>query len=88
MFGSCGRPRSYIDFTGTIVVLDDVDDAELLVERVAAPDLGKAALEACVRVPHPQRLGRRMQELREYGTTTVQLLAMVAWLWHWHVQRW
>lgn len=67
--------------------MDDVDDAELLVERVAALDLGKAALEACVRVPHPQRPGRRIQELREYGTTTVQLLAMVAWLRHWHVQR-
>ena len=38
--------------------MDDVDDAELLVERVAALDLGKAVLEACVRVPHPQRPGR------------------------------
>jgi len=67
--------------------MDEVDDVELLVERVAALDLGKAVLEACVRVPHPQRLGRRMQELRGYGTTTAQLLAMVAWLRHWHVQR-
>ena len=50
--------------------MDEVDDAELLVERVAALDLGKAVLEACVRVPHPQRPGRRMQELRGYGTTT------------------
>ena len=67
--------------------MDEVDDVELLVERVAALDLGKAVLEACVRVPHPQRPGRRMQELRDYGTTTAQLLAMVAWLRHWHVQR-
>ena len=67
--------------------MDEVDDVELLVERVAALDLGKAVLEACVRVPHPQRLGRRMQELRGYGTTTAQLLAMVAWLRHWQVQR-
>jgi len=64
--------------------MDEVDDVELLVERVAALDLGKAVLEACVRVPHPQRPGRRMQELRGYGTTTAQLLAMVAWLRHWH----
>jgi hypothetical protein len=67
--------------------MDEVDDADLVVERVAALDLGKAGLEACVRVPHPQRPGRRMQELRGYATTTAQLLAMAAWLRLWHVQR-
>ena len=67
--------------------MDEVDDADLVVERVAALDLGKAGLEACVRVPHPQRPGRRMQELRGYATTTAQLLAMAAWLRHWQVQR-
>ena len=67
--------------------MDEVDDADLVVERVAALDLGKAGLEACVRVPNPQRPGRRMQELRGYATTTAQLLAMAAWLRHWHVQR-
>jgi transposase len=67
--------------------MDDVDDADLVVEGVAALDLGKAGLEACVRVPNPQRPGRRMQELRGYATTTAQLLAMVGWLRHWHVQR-
>jgi transposase len=67
--------------------MDEVDDADLVVERVAALDLGKAGLEACVRVPNPQRAGRRMQELRGYGTSTAQLLAMAGWLRHWHVQR-
>lgn len=67
--------------------MDEVDDADLVVERVAALDLGKAGLEACVRVPHPQRPGRRMQELRGYATTTAQLLAMPAWLRHWQVPR-
>ena len=67
--------------------MEEVDDAELVVERVAALDLGKAGLEACVRVPHSQRPGRRMQELRGYGTTTAQLLEMVAWLRQWRVQR-
>ena len=67
--------------------MDEVDDADLVVERVAALDLGKAGLEACVRVPNPQRPGRRMQELRGYATTTAQLLAMAGWLRHWHVQR-
>jgi hypothetical protein len=41
----------------------------------------------CVRVPRLQRPHRRMQELRGYATTTAQLLAMAAWLRHWHVQR-
>ena len=59
-------------------------NADLVVERVAALDLGKAGLEACVRVPNPQRPGRRMQELRGYATTTAQLLAMAGWLRHWH----
>jgi transposase len=67
--------------------MDEVDDADLVVERVAALDLGKAGLEACVRVPNPQRPGRRMQELRGYRTSTPQLLAMAGWLRHWHVQR-
>jgi hypothetical protein len=64
-----------------------VDDADLVVERVAALDLGKAGLEACVRVPHPQRPGRRIQELRGYATTIAQLLATAAWWRHWQVQR-
>jgi transposase len=67
--------------------MEEVDDVDLVVERIAALDLGKAGLEACVRVPHPQKPGRRMQELRGYGTTTAQLLEMVGWLRHWRVQR-
>ena len=67
--------------------MDEVDDADLVVQRVAALDLGKAGLEACVRVPNPRRPGRRMQELRGYATTTAQLLAMAAWLRQWQVQR-
>ena len=72
---------------GRVFVMEEVDDAELVVERVAALDLGKAGLEACVRVPHPRRPGQRMKELRGYGTTTAQLLEMVAWLRQWRVQR-
>ena len=67
--------------------MEEVDDAELVVERIAALDLGKAGLEACVRVPHTHRPGRRMQELRGYATTTAQLLEMAAWFRHWRVQR-
>ena len=67
--------------------MEEVDDRELVVERVAALDLGKAGLEACVRVPHPTWPGRSMQELRGHGTTTAQLVEMATWLWHWHVAR-
>jgi transposase len=34
----------------------EVDEHELHVERIAALVLGKATLEACVRVPHESRL--------------------------------
>jgi transposase len=67
--------------------MEEVDDVELVVERIAALDLGKAGLEACVRVAHPQRPGRRMQELRGYGTTTKPLVEMAAWLRRWGMQR-
>jgi transposase len=67
--------------------MDEVDEQELPVERVAALDLGKAVLEACVRVPHESRPGRRMQELRGFATTTAVLLAMADWLRCWGVTR-
>lgn len=51
-----------------------------LVERVAALDLGKASLTACVRVPHEDRPGRRRQEVREYSTLSRSLLELADWL--------
>ena len=68
-------------------MVEEVDESDLAVERVAALDLGKAGLEACVRVPNSTRPGRRMQELRGYATTTAELLAMAVWFRHWQVQR-
>ena len=56
--------------------MEEVDEVELVVQRVAALDLGKATLEACMRVPHPSKPGRRMQEIRDYATTTAALLEM------------
>ncbi|MGW5365728.1 IS110 family transposase [Actinopolymorpha pittospori] len=67
--------------------MEEVDEQELLVERVAALDLGKAVLEACVRVPHESRPGRRMQEVRGFATTTSALLAMSDWFRIWGVTR-
>jgi transposase len=60
--------------------MEQTDDAVELVERVAALDLGKAALVACVRVPHDDRPGRRRQEVREYVTLSRSLLELADWL--------
>jgi transposase len=67
--------------------MEEVDEVELVVQRVAALDLGKAALEACMRVPHSSKPGRRMQEIRGYATTTAALLEMVIWLRQWGIER-
>ena len=45
------------------------EEAEL-VARVAALDIGKATLTACVRVPHESKPGRRRQEVRTFATVT------------------
>ncbi|MFI7134416.1 transposase [Nonomuraea sp. NPDC050153] len=60
--------------------MEEVDEVELHVERIAALDLGKSALEACVRIPHPSRAGRRLQEVRPYQSTTARLRSMIEWL--------
>jgi transposase len=60
--------------------MEEVVEQELYVERIAALDLGKAVLEACVRLPHPSRAGRRVQEVRTYPTTTARLLELADWL--------
>jgi transposase len=56
--------------------MEETTERSELVERVAALDLGKATLTACVRVPHASKPGRRCQEVREYRTTTGALLAL------------
>jgi transposase len=56
------------------------DEPVQRVERVAALDLGKASLTACVRVPHEDRPGRRRQEIREYATLSRSLLELADWL--------
>ena len=43
---------------------DITEETPELVTRVAALDIGKAALTACVRVPHEDKPGRRRQEVR------------------------
>jgi transposase len=51
-----------------------------LTERVAALDIGKASLTACLRVPHEDKPGARRQEVRTYATTTPALLELRDWL--------
>jgi transposase len=50
------------------------------VARVAALDIGKATLTACVRVPHEDKPGRRRQEVRTFATVTGSLLELRDWL--------
>jgi transposase len=60
--------------------VEHTDEPVELVERVAALDLGKAGLVACVRVPHADKPGRRRQEIREYATLSRSLLELADWL--------
>ena len=56
--------------------MEETDEPVELVARVAALDIGKATLMACIRTPHPDKPGRRRQEVREYATTTRALLGL------------
>lgn len=59
---------------------DITEEPGELVARVAALDIGKASLVACVRVPHEDKPERRRQEVRTYATTTRSLLELQDWL--------
>ena len=61
--------------------MDEItEEPGTLVQRVAALDIGKAVLTACIRVPHESRPGARRQEVRTYATTTPALLGLRDWL--------
>src|SRR5256885_3677714 len=57
-----------------------IEEPGALTERVAALDIGKATLTACIRVPHEGKPGARRQEVRTYATTTPALLGLRDWL--------
>lgn len=59
--------------------MEEVDELDQVVERVAGLDLGKSGLVACVRVPS-DRSGRRQQEVRSYDTFSRSLLELADWL--------
>jgi transposase len=55
-------------------VLEETNQSEQIVERVAALDIGKAELVCCVRVPG--KAGKRLQEVTTYATMTRSLLGL------------
>jgi hypothetical protein len=59
--------------------MEETEELSEMAERVAALDIGKASVMACIRVPHADQR-RRRQEVCEYGTTTGALLALAGHL--------
>jgi transposase len=59
-----------------MAMLHDSEDTEEIIERVAALDIGKAELVACIRVPNLDKPGRRAQEITTYSTMTRSLLGL------------
>ena len=58
-------------------MLEQTQDEQEIIARVAALDIGKAELVCCVRVPDPKGGSRRVQEVTTYSTMTrsIQLMA-------------
>ena len=54
-------------------MLEEAEERQDIIERVAALDIGKATLMCCTRVPHPDKPGRRMQEVKTFRTMTREL---------------
>ncbi len=57
-------------------MLEETQDEQEIIERVAALDIGKAELVCCVRVPDPAGGSRRVQEVETYSTMTRSLQVM------------
>jgi transposase len=67
-------------------VVDEVSDEPLYLERVCGIDIGKAGMEACIRVPSRPGSTRRAQEIRSFATTKKGVLALADWLRSWGVR--
>ena len=57
-------------------MLEETNQTEELVERVAALDIGKKELTCCIRVPGAGGRGKRLQEVGTYQTMTRSLLVL------------
>ena len=58
--------------------MEVAQDEEVVIDRVAALDIGKAGMVCCVRVPGQGK--RRSQEVRTFSTMTRSLVVMADWL--------
>ena len=56
--------------------MEETQDEQEIIARVAALDIGKAELVCCVRVPDPKGGSRRVQEVKTYSTMTRSLQVM------------
>jgi len=65
--------------------VEEVTDEPLYRDRVCGIDIGKAGLEATIRVPSDKDPARRAQETRSFGTTRREVLALADWLRCWQV---
>jgi transposase len=57
-------------------VLEETNDTQEIIARVAALDIGKAELTCCIRVPGQGKRGKRLQEVATYQTMTRSLLVL------------
>jgi transposase len=57
-------------------MLEETQDEQEIIARVAALDIGKAELVCCMRVPDPTGGSRRVQEVTTYSTMTPSLQTM------------
>ena len=57
-------------------MLEETQETEEIIQRVAALDIGKAELTCCIRVPGAGRRGKRLQEVGTYKTMTRSLLVL------------
>ena len=58
-------------------MLEQTQDEQEIIQRIAALDIGKATLTCCIRVPGAGAGSRRVQEVTDYATMTRSLLLMV-----------
>ena len=56
--------------------MEEIQELEEIIERVAALDIGKATVVCCARVPDAERPGRRVQEVVTHSTMTRALMRM------------
>ena len=57
-------------------MLEESRDEEQNIARVAALDIGKAELVCCVRVPAPDSVRKRLQEVSTHSTMTRSLIGL------------